>query len=127
VLRDLAGRIRADEIRHYKYFYHFFLAYTQREPLSRRQIWHTLRERLGEVDTEDAFFALKHMAATREPEKAFGPRDYQALRRVLVALAKPHYPYEMAIKMFLKPLALNHRLQRAAVPLLSAGAKYLVG
>lgn len=126
VLRDLAGRIRADEIRHYKYFYHFFLAYAERERLSRRQTWRVLWDRLREVDTEDAFFAFKHMTAIRHPGQTFGADDYLALRRMLVAMAKPLYPYKMAAKMFLKPLALNHFLQRAAVPLLSVGAKYLL-
>jgi hypothetical protein len=34
-----------------------------------------------------------------------------------------YYPFDMAIKMLLKPVALPPMLQRAALPLLSHGAR----
>lgn len=126
VLCDLAGRIRADEVRHYKYFYHYFLRYAETESMPRRRVWHTLAARLREVDDEDAYLALKHVVTASEGKPGFERRDYRAARRELINLARPHYPYRMAVKMFLKPLGLNRYVRRVAVPLLSLGARYLL-
>jgi len=127
VLRDLAARIRADEVRHYKYFYHYFRRYRESEPVSRPRVLRTLASRLREVDDEDAYLAMKHVAHAdpEHPAARFDRSDYRATRRQLMTLVRPHYPYEMAAKMILKPLRLNRYVQRAAVPVLSAGARYL--
>lgn len=126
VLTDLAGRIRADEVRHYKYFYRYFRRYRERESVSRPRVFRTLASRLREVDDEDAYVALKHVVTAAQDAEHFGRRDYRDTRRLIMNLARPHYPYRMAAKMILKPLGLNRHVQRAAVPLLSAGARYLL-
>ncbi|MEJ2508857.1 MAG: ferritin-like domain-containing protein [Gammaproteobacteria bacterium] len=126
VLTDLAGRIRSDEVRHYKYFYRYFRRYNERESVSRPQVFRTLASRLREVDDEDAYVAFKHVITAAHGIERFDRRDYRASRRLVMNLARPHYPYRMAAKMILKPLSLNRYVQRAAVPLLSAGARYLL-
>lgn len=126
VLNDLAGRIRADEVRHYKYFYHYFLRYAETESIPRRRILRTITARLREVDDEDAYLAIKYVATASNGTTHFERGDYLAARRMLFKLARPHYPYRMAVKMFLKPLGLNRHVRRVAVPVLSAGARYLL-
>lgn len=125
VLRILTAHIRSDEARHYKYFYRFFLRYSRLEPPGRRPVLRALVSRIGEIDSEDAYCAFKHVFEARHPGRCFLDSDYKAFRKYYGALARRHYPYEMAVKMFLKPLGLNRWAKRAAVPLLLAGARHL--
>src|SRR5207302_2345432 len=46
VLKDLASRIYADEVRHYKHFYRYFRRYQQRERHGRLRLGRTLGKRL---------------------------------------------------------------------------------
>jgi hypothetical protein len=125
VLRVLARRIRDDEIHHYRYFYHAFLRYRTCEPAGRRDVARVLFRRLRLIDNEDAYLSFKHAYLARHPRETDTRRMYKSFQKRWVQLARRHYPYEMAAKMFLKPLALNPRLRRATVPLLAAGARYL--
>lgn len=125
VLRVLARRIRDDEIHHYRYFYHAFQRYRAREPASRREVARILFRRLRMIDNEDAYLSFKHAYLARHPRETDTRRRYKSFQKRCVQLARRYYPYEMAAKMFLKPLALNPRLRRATVPLLAAGARYL--
>ncbi|OYW15126.1 MAG: hypothetical protein B7Z46_01155, partial [Hydrogenophilales bacterium 12-64-6] len=65
VLATLVGHIRDDEVGHYKYFYHAFLRYRERERPSRWQVARVIRQRLGEIGQEDAYLALKNAHAVR--------------------------------------------------------------
>lgn len=125
VLRVLARRIRDDEIHHYRYFYHAFLRYRAREPAGRRDVARILVRRLRTIDNEDAYLSFKHAYLARHPRKTDARRAYKSFQKRCFRLARRYYPYEMAAKMLLKPLALNSRLRRATVPLLAAGARYL--
>ncbi len=126
VLRQLAGHIRSDEVRHYKYFYHFYLRYRERERTPRRTVLATLWSRLAEIDDEDAYLAFKHAWLVRHENATFRAEDYRYFRRQSRDLIRRHYPYAMAIKMLLKPLRLPRRVQRASLPLLTAGARHLL-
>src|SRR5258708_21466379 len=101
VLRQIASEISADEVRHYKHFYRFFLRYRERERPSRAAVLPTLWRRIGEVDGEDAFYALKHVHLGRHPNMGFQSGDYKAFLSSLTPLAKRHFPYDMATKKFL--------------------------
>lgn len=126
VLAQLAGHIKADEVRHYKYFYRFFRRYREREDIGRLPVLRTLYGRLTAINGEDIYYAFKHVFLASSGKRAFTDEDYEAFRRQSFRLAREHYPYEMGVKMLLKPLDLNHRLQRAAVPTLSAGIKHIL-
>lgn len=126
VLRDLTGRIKADEVRHYKYFYHYFLDYRDREHLGRMPVLRTLWRRVAEIEDEDSYIAFKHVFKERYPGREFRDSDYQVYRQRFRAMARVNFPCGMAVKMFLKPLRLSPRVQRMTVPALSTGARYLL-
>jgi hypothetical protein len=125
VLRQIASEISADEVRHYKHFYRFFLRYREREHPSRAAVLRTLWRRIGEVDGEDAFYAFKHVLLGRHPDAGFQSSDYEAFRSSLRPLAKRHFPYDMATKMLLKPLDLSAPLGRLLVPAVTSATRFL--
>jgi hypothetical protein len=125
VLREIAAAISADEVRHYKYFYRFFMRYSERERPSRLAVARTLWARIGEVDAEDAFYAFKHVHLARHPETNFREEDYVAFRAQLRPFATRHFPHRMASKMLLKPLGLSVPIGRLAVPAITAASRLL--
>ena len=126
VLKRLAAEISADEVRHYKHFYRYFLRYRRLEQPGRAAIFRTLLNRATEVETEDAFYAFKAVCLGRNPDTGFRKRDYAAYRDSVVQLAKHHFPHEMAIKMLLKPLDLNPMVGRAMVPAVTSATRLFV-
>jgi hypothetical protein len=116
VLTELALCIGADEIRHYKHFYHYFRKYCAREKPGRLAIFRTLFRRVTEIRSEDAFIAFKHIYLTQNPRRHFDSAMYGRYRRGVKRLAKRHFPQEMATKMILKPLRLGPRTGRLIVP-----------
>src|SRR5882757_4156001 len=107
VLKQLAARISADEVRHYKHFYRYFRRYQALERPGRAAVLHTLWRRVAEIEAEDAFHAFKAVFLGRNAHAEFQRSDYDAYRNSVVQLAKQHYPYDMTVKMLLKPLGLN--------------------
>ena len=102
VLKDLAARISADEVRHYKHFYRWFRRYRALERPSR-------------------------LAVLRlNPGAAFRMSDYETYRGDLLKLAQQHMPHDMAIKMLLKPLELNATLGRAVVPAATSASRFFM-
>lgn len=120
VLAQLTACICRDEVRHYKHFYRYFLAYRSQEEPGSLHVLQTLCKRAARIGEEDAHCAIKHVYQERHPGRTFRERDYRRFRKHWVALARLYYPYSMAVKMFLKPLGLNRWVQRAAVSLLLA-------
>jgi hypothetical protein len=125
VLTGLLSRIRSDEIGHYGHFYHFFLKYQVRESHGYYDVARTLWRRVREIENEDACYAFKHVYLERHPERRFYEDAYRKFRKHYATLARQYYPYEMAARMFLKPLGLNPHIKRVTLPLLTAGAKRL--
>lgn len=123
VLRLLAGRIRADEVHHYKYFYKFFQEYQRREKNSRWRIGRELWKRVSEADQEDSYLAIKSAFEVKNPGRTFSGKDFAAFRERMGDWVSRHYPFEMAIKMLLKPVALPPTLQKMALPLLKRSAR----
>ena len=107
VLHELATRIRADEVGHYKHFYHQFLKYREREGLGRAQVVAAIWRRVAELRRSDSDIALRHAA------RALGG-DADAIRQQLYAQLVQRYPVELAVRMALKPLRLRASLQRCA-------------
>src|ERR1700704_4993831 len=116
VLKRLAAEISADEVRHYKHFYRYFLRYRALEQPSRFAILRTLLNRAAEVEAEDAFYAFKAVFGVCNPHTEFQSSDYVAYRDGAVQLTKRHFPHAMAVKMLLKPLDLNPMVGRAMLP-----------
>ena len=79
VLKLLAAKISADEVRHYKHFYRWFLRYQAVERPSRAAVLRTLWGRAAEIDAEDAFCAFKAVFLARNPA---GRLPEERLRRL---------------------------------------------
>lgn len=126
VLSRLATFIKTDEIRHFGRFYSHFLKRAQEEGIGRIAVMRTLFKRVAEVDQEDAYYAFKHVLAASGAEPEFTLARYHRLRRYYVSRSRRHYPYRMALNMFLKPLRLSPGVRRATMPVLHAGARLLL-
>ena len=126
VLTTLTGHIRDDEVGHYKYFYRAFLRYRELERPSRWQVARVIRQRLGEIGQEDAYLALKNAHAVRNPGQKFSPQDFQRFQHTAGHWARARYPYEMTVKMLVKPLRLPGLVNRMALPLLVRHARRVV-
>jgi hypothetical protein len=122
VLRDLTWHIRTDEVQHYKHFYHYFLKYRERESLGRPQVLAALWRRVAELRQSDADIALRHAAAWLYRERTATP-TFEATSKQVYALMSAEYPMDLAVRMALKPLQLNNRLQRWAERPLAAVAR----
>ena len=126
VLKELSAKISSDEVRHYKHFYHYFLRYQEREHQGRAAVFKTLWDRAMEIDDEDAFIAFKHAFLARNPGVEFQRQDYDDYRRGVRRLGKEHFPYDMALKMFLKPLGLGPAISRMVLPPAAAATRLLL-
>lgn len=126
VLAALTRHIAEDEVRHYKYFYRFFRQYREMESPSRAAIVPALWRRLRMTGGDDSFIVAKHVYAERHPSTRFDTGVYRALRRECRDLVRRHFPYEMSVRMLLKPIALGRRTQHAVLPVALALARRLV-
>ena len=110
VLKDLAARIYADEVRHYKHFYRYFRRYQQREGHGRWRVGRTLAKRMFASRDDDGYCAYRHVwHATRQTGTDAGSsveRDYQAFLDRVGTLARRHAPRDLPVDMLLRPLQL---------------------
>lgn len=126
VLAMLTRRIVADEVRHYKHFFRYFRKYHAVERPRRAAIIPALWRRLRMSGGDDSFIVLKHVYAARHPGAPFDIGVYRELRRKCRGLVREHFPYEMSVRMLLKPLTLGPGTQRAVLPVAVALARRLV-
>lgn len=126
VLAHLARRIADDEIRHYKHFYRFFRKYRETEQPGAGAVLPALWRRLRMSGGEDSFVVLKHVYRAKQPDARFDRHTYRTLRHRGRRLVRRHFPYEMSVKMLLKPLELGPGAQRIAVPVAAALARRVV-
>jgi hypothetical protein len=107
VLKDLAARIFADEVRHYRHFYRHFRRYQERERHPRWRIGQTLLRRLFETRTGDGYYAYRQLWDDgRCKDTTALEADYRAFTRSLTAFVRRYGPREMPIRMALKPMQL---------------------
>ena len=118
VLAELATRIKDDESRHYNLFLYHFKRMETSEGVGRGAVLAALRARIGELDSEDLYYASKHVFQVLHPGHPFTRSDYQRIKHHLARIARHHYPYRTAARMLLRPLRLGAILQSAAIPLL---------
>lgn len=123
VLKELAGFIRRDEVRHYNYFRSFYRAYQTEERVGRLSVLRALHQRFAEAEQEDAYIGFKHAWCILHPGQPFQDAHFAAFMPEVRERLGPHYPYRMAVQMVLQPLGLNPVLQNVAVPLLVRGAR----
>ncbi len=126
VLAMIAGRIRADEIGHYKAFYRYYRQYQDHERNGRSRVARELWRRVAEVDSEDAYLGVRNACRIRYPDRPFGRTDFTAFRARIAAWMRKGYPFPMATRMLIKPLDLPPLVHRLAVPVLVGTARRLV-
>jgi hypothetical protein len=124
-LRQIAARIAGEEIGHYKQFLRYFLRHRACGRLSTGRILRAVWSQITAIESEDAYYAFKHVYMSRNPSVSFNHTAYVAFRRSCRKLASRHFPYGMAIKMLLKLLPLHPIFQRFAVPPLASMSRLL--
>jgi hypothetical protein len=112
ILQGIANRIRAEEISHYKHFYHLFRKYRSTEQFGRLQIIGALKRRVFEARSDDAECALWHVYHERNPAARRDDAQFQTLVKQIGREIRQHYPIAMAAKMLLRPLQLPNTLNR---------------
>jgi len=114
VLRDLAARIKQDEVRHYKQFQKLYRQYRDSEGLGFWAVARAVFKRIAEARGEDANIAFKHAYLGRHP--GAGSEEitaaWRAFNRSLGPWARNYYPYRMAVSMFLALLPMPEFLRR---------------
>jgi len=108
VLRELTGRIRADEVRHYKHFHEYFLRYREQEHTHRSQVLATLVRRIAELRHSDIEIGLRHAARWRF-DGGRTPEAIAARMHDMIALMRAKYPVDLAVRMAIQPLELPPR------------------
>ena len=126
VLALLTRHIAADEVRHYKHFYRYFRKYRDAEKPSRAAVLPALWRRLRMTGGDDSFVALKHVYSATHPDQIFDIGIYRGLRRECRDLVREHFPYQMSVRMLLKPLGLGPYGSRMALPAIVALARRVV-
>ncbi|KAF1048698.1 ferritin-like domain-containing protein [Xylophilus sp.] len=111
VFIDLALRIAADEVSHYKHFYRFFRRYRDQERVGRTRVFGTVAHRIWALRSEDADCALRHIASHRDPacagDKAWLRRLTSRVSRTVSRNLNPQF----TLKMLMRPLDLPPRLE----------------
>jgi hypothetical protein len=123
VLKRIASEISADEVRHYKHFYRYFLRYRDLEQPSRVAILQALLKRAREVETLDAYCSFKGVCLGRDPNAPFSRDDFDTYRDEVAQLLARHYRFEMAAKMLIKPLGLHPTITRAMLPAVTSATR----
>lgn len=118
VLTGLLGRIRADEVGHFKHFLAYFRQLRADRPVSRARVAWVLYTRLQELRQSDSDVALRHVWAHRGVLFADGAASFEAISQRIYRLVGSRLPAEQAVRMLLKPLGLPHWMeQRLEAPL----------
>ena len=126
VLRDLASRISADEVRHYKHFFRFFNACNAREGMSRVRVFKVLAARLREIKNEDSMIALRNVLRIERGQEDVPEAEVRLLNSSVSAVVRSHLPIDMAAKMLLKPLRLRPGVERSIRPPLVAVVRRVI-
>ena len=127
VLARLAGLIREDEVRHYKYFLRYFRTYQEKERAGRLSILRAILRRLRMIDVSDSAIALRHAYAMRHPGAPYDHRIYRALQKRIKRAVGARFPVEMGARMTLKPLDLSPAVQKTVISVLTPISRYVLG
>ncbi len=116
ILEQLSINISKDEIYHFEIFEEAFKKYSKKENISKADIIKILYARLKEANSEDVKIAFNSI----NPDE-----KYEEFNKTVKKFAKKYYPYNMAIKMFIRPLALNRFVENATAASLQPAFKIL--
>ncbi|MDE1888555.1 MAG: hypothetical protein KGI32_10510, partial [Gammaproteobacteria bacterium] len=92
----------------------------------RWKIFRTILRRLHMIDGEDSSIALKHAYGIRHSDASFDNRLYRIIQKRGRYLMGPQFPHAMSVKMTLKPLGLNPRVQKTVAPMIAFLSRYLL-
>ena len=123
VLRELAGKIRQDEVRHYTHFREFLDVLRRDAEVGRLEVLGALYRRAREAQNEDAYLGFKRAWCMRHPDGRFDDALFESFRVQLREMMATCYPYRMAVQMLLRPLELNRTLVKLALPPLERAAR----
>jgi hypothetical protein len=126
LLKTLTHHIKRDEVRHFSYFLHFFQRYSAVEVVSRARVARAIIKRIAEAKSEDSLVAYKHVFRVRFPQIPFEARHYRDYNRNLKRIMKRNFPFEMSIRMLLKPANLPRPVRGPLTRLLVHGARGLM-
>ena len=126
LLKELTRHIKSDEVRHFSYFYRFFQRYRAVEAVSRMRIVRAILKRIAEAKSEDSLVAYRHAFRVRFPEIPFEERYYRDYNLKLKGIMQQNFPFEMSVKMLLKPVNLPRSLRGPLSRLLVHGARGLI-
>lgn len=116
ILAKIASNISKDEVYHYDMFEEGFKKYNQEEKLSRKDIIKVIYARLKEANDEDVSIAYKYINPNG---------SYEEFKKEIKHFAKIYYPYNMAVKMLMRPLQLNHYIEKATASTIQKALKVL--
>ena len=111
VLKQITDNIRTDEVRHYKHFFKYFKKYNKIEGNGRLAVLGALMRRVMEIKNEDAEIALRHVFASRYPERVRDQAYNRERAARINALVRRNLSADMCVKMLLKPLDLPAKIQ----------------
>lgn len=111
VLKEITDNIRSDEVRHYKHFFRYFKKYNQVEGHGRLAVLGALMRRVMEIKNEDSEIALRHVFATRYPDRVKDTAYNRELTARVNKLVRHNLSADMCVKMLLKPLDIPAKIQ----------------
>jgi hypothetical protein len=126
VLGDIANRIRADEERHYNLFLYHYRRWAGVEHTTRRATLGALRARVGELEREDIYIAIKHVSQVLHPDRPFTTARYREVLHHYAGPIRHHCPYRRAAQMLLRPLRLGPAVQSIATPLCALAGRLML-
>jgi len=126
LLKELTSHIKSDEVRHFSHFYQYFRKYDAAEAVSRLKVIRAIVKRIAEAKKEDSLVAYKHAFCVRFPDVSFEVRHYREYSRKLQDIMKLNFPFEMSIKMLLRPVNLPQRIRGPVSRLLVLGARTFI-
>ena len=126
VLERLVGFIQQDEVRHYKHFFRYFKQDNELEHNTRATVFGALARRLLEIRRSDAECGLWHAYRARHPHASREGHEFRRAVTRTTGLVRRHYPAPMAIKMFLKPLALPPAVNRLSYHAAKVGQRLIL-
>jgi hypothetical protein len=86
----------------------------------------TLCARMGELDREDIYYAIKRVFLVMHPGQWLTAAEYGRIKRHYARLARRHYPYRTAARMLLRPLRRSPALQSATISFLAVAGWLLL-
>lgn len=112
VLRQLVDHIRADEVAHYTHFRRYYSALDAVKQYGARKVGATILRRVAAIESEDAYIAFKYAYLGHYPERQFRDAYWQHHQKTAKRLARRNYPFEMAVKMLMKPVPLSESVKK---------------